>query len=136
MGYSLKHTPLAVLPTNRVSPAVPIVYRCRTCGFILHVFVKVGQNSYGIPTPSELSSQFGGICPRCGSMLNTPTLNDIVIKPNGPQELIAVLEEAKRSMRISFRSLERYLAELRHTIRVHTNVEAPSSTSGSVAIEA
>ena len=116
--------------------AVPIVYRCRICGFILHVFVKVGQNSYGIPTPSELSSQFGGICPRCGSMLNTPTLNDIVIKPNGPQELLAVLEEAKRSMRISFRSLERYLAELRRTVRVPESIEAPSSIGGSVAVEA
>ncbi|KSW12200.1 hypothetical protein CF15_05415 [Pyrodictium occultum] len=116
---------------------MPVVYRCRVCGFILHVFVRVGQNSYGLPTPSELASQFGGICPRCGSPLGRPSLNDIVIKPNGPQELLAVLEEAKRSMRIGFRSIERYLAEIRRSTRLHTALEerVPSS-SGTRPVEA
>ena len=61
---------------------MPIVYRCRYCGFILHVFKRVGQDSYGIPTPSELSARYGGFCPRCGNRLSKPTLKDIVVKPS------------------------------------------------------
>jgi hypothetical protein len=112
---------------------MPIVYRCRRCGFILHVFVKVGQNSYGVPTPSELASQFGGICPRCGAPLGKPSLNDIIVKPNGMAELRRVLEEAKQTMRISFRSIERYLYEVRGPAE-----EAPSSlgSDNTVAAEA
>ena len=91
---------------------MPIVYRCKNCGFILHVFVRVGQNSYGVPTPSELASWYGGICPRCGAPLGRPTLSDIIVKPNGMEELRRVLEEAKQSMRISFRSVERILGQL------------------------
>jgi len=92
---------------------LPIVYRCKVCGFLLHVFVRVGQNSYGVPTPSELMSQYGGICPRCGHSLEPPTLDDIIVKPDGPQELLAVLEEAKETMRIGFRRLEPLLQQLR-----------------------
>lgn len=101
---------------------MPIVYRCHRCGFILHVFVRVGQNSYGVPTPSELASQFGGICPRCGAPLGKPSLSDIIVKPNGAQELRRVLEEARQIMRISFRSLEKYLYETRVP-----GVEAPAT---------
>lgn len=72
---------------------MPVVYRCRVCGYVLYVFARVGQDSYGVPTPSEVLSRFGGLCPRCGRPLDRPTPNDIVIKPNGPQELLAVLEE-------------------------------------------
>ncbi len=92
---------------------MPVVYRCKHCGFILHVFVKVGQSSYGVPTPSELISIYGGACPRCGHRLEPPTLNDIVVKPDGPEELLAVLEEARRTMGIRFASIEKYLDELR-----------------------
>ena len=109
---------------------MPIVYRCHRCGFILHVFVRVGQNSYGVPTPSELASQFGGICPRCGAPLGKPTLNDIITKPNGAEELRRVLEEAKQIMRISFRSLEKYLYETRVP-----SVEAPSSSTATAHAE-
>ncbi len=112
-----------VLTVNTVFLIVPIVYRCKRCGFILHVFVKVGQNSYGIPTPSELASQYGDQCPYCGRRLERPMLSDIIIKPNGFKELLATLEEAKRSMHISFRGIERYIEELRR----HTFV--PTSTS-------
>ena len=91
---------------------MPIVYRCKSCGFILHVFVKVGQNSYGVPTPSELASWYGGICPMCGHPLERPRLDDIVVKPNGMEELKYVLEEARLRMKISFRSIEKILSQI------------------------
>ncbi len=61
------------------SKVMPVVYKCRNCGTILHVFYKVGQDYYGIPTPSEVISLFGGVCPRCGSKLRIPQLQDIRI---------------------------------------------------------
>ena len=73
---------------------MPVVYRCKHCGFILHVFVRVGQDTYGVPTPRELRSIYGGLCPRCGHRLEPPTLNDIIVKPHGPEELLEALEEA------------------------------------------
>ncbi len=85
---------------------MPVVYRCSRCGYILFVFVRVGQNSYGVPTPSELANQYGGVCPMCGKQLNTkPTLRDIKIREQGVKELINVLREAKKSMKISFRGV-------------------------------
>lgn len=56
---------------------MPVVYRCRQCGTILHVFFKVGQDYYGIPTPSEVISLFGGICPKCGARLHIPSIQNI-----------------------------------------------------------
>ncbi len=83
---------------------MPVVYRCSRCGYILYVFVRVGQNSYGVPTPSELANQYGGVCPRCGKPLNTkPSYKDIVIEPDGVKKLLEVLKEARKTMRISFR---------------------------------
>ena len=75
---------------------MPVVYRCGVCGFILDVFVRVGQSSRGVPTPSEVISNYGGLCPRCGSPLQPPSLRDITVKPDGPEELQAALEEAAR----------------------------------------
>ncbi|MET1128348.1 MAG: hypothetical protein ABWW70_03425 [Thermoproteota archaeon] len=91
---------------------MPVVYRCGVCGFILHIFVKVGQNSYGVPTPSEVISQFGGMCPRCGSELRRPGVRDVAIKPNGLVELARVLHEARATMRIRFRFVEKVLEQL------------------------
>ena len=73
---------------------MPIVYRCKVCGFILHVFARVGQNSYGVPTPGELISQYGGMCPRCGHQLEPPTPSDIIVESDGPERLLETLEEA------------------------------------------
>lgn len=58
---------------------MPVVYRCKHCGTVLHVFFKVGQDYYGIPTPSEVISLFGGVCPKCGARLHVPSLQDIRI---------------------------------------------------------
>lgn len=46
---------------------------------MLHVFEKVGQDFYGVRTPSEIKSIFGGKCPKCGHELGVPTLSDIKI---------------------------------------------------------
>ncbi len=107
---------------------MPIVYRCKHCGFILHVFVRVGQNSYGVPTPSELMSQYGGICPRCGHPLEPPTMRDIILKPNGKEELLAVLEEARETMRIGFRRLEPLLEQLRLEVARRRPAAVPAAT--------
>ncbi|HIP66398.1 MAG TPA: hypothetical protein EYH08_07745 [Pyrodictium sp.] len=91
---------------------MPVVYRCSNCGYILDIFVKVGQNSYGVPTPSEVAARYGGYCPMCGKPLNTkPRLHDIVIEPNGMQKLVQVLKEARNMMRIGFKSILRLLPE-------------------------
>ena len=87
---------------------MPIVYRCSRCGFILHVFVKVGQNSYGVPTPSELANQYGGVCPRCGKPLEVkPSLDNIRVFPDR-SKIVEVAEEARR---IGLRSIVRLVEE-------------------------
>lgn len=58
---------------------MPVVYRCRNCGYVLYVFWHVGQDSYGVPTPSEISSRYGGICPRCGHRLGKPSIDDVYV---------------------------------------------------------
>lgn len=54
-----------------------MVYRCRVCGYVLYVFERVGMSSYGLPTPSEIASWFGGLCPGCGRRLGRPGLEDV-----------------------------------------------------------
>ncbi len=105
---------------------MPIIFRCSRCGYVLHVFVRVGQNSYGVPTPSELANQYGGVCPRCGKPLNTkPSVDDIRIYTD-LRKFVEAIEEAKKTMRIGFRSisktLEEYLASL--NLYVPTGLEA------------
>jgi len=56
-----------------------IIYRCRNCGFVLHVFEKAGRDYYGAPSPSIVINWYGGICPRCGSRLKPPRPKDILI---------------------------------------------------------
>ena len=60
---------------------MPIYYICSNCGHRLFVFQKVGQDFYGVRTPSEVKLQFGGKCPRCGHVMGTPDLQDIEIRP-------------------------------------------------------
>jgi len=62
---------------------MPIIYRCKRCGFILYDSsnpVEYGfSHFHGIPTPSEVIAWWGGRCPRCGRELEKPSLDDIVI---------------------------------------------------------
>ena len=60
---------------------MPIYYICSYCGHRLFVFQKVGQDFYGVRTPSEVKLMYAGKCPRCGHKLGTPDLQDIEIRP-------------------------------------------------------
>ncbi|MHC1628931.1 MAG: hypothetical protein ACXQTI_08890 [Candidatus Nezhaarchaeales archaeon] len=78
------------------------MYRCSKCGKILYVFWRVGQSSYGVPTPSELASMYGGICPRCGKPLNIKPdpLKDVKIytKRDLPKELAKELQKLPKPL--------------------------------------
>jgi len=56
-----------------------VIYKCKGCGSIVYRFERVGQDCYGLPTPSELAARFDGSCPVCGRQLSKPALNDVVI---------------------------------------------------------
>lgn len=58
---------------------VPVVFRCKGCGNVIFVFERVGQDCFGVPSPSELSLRLGGKCPRCGRVLQSPTLDDVKV---------------------------------------------------------
>ncbi|MEM1961758.1 MAG: hypothetical protein QXY48_01575 [Sulfolobales archaeon] len=60
---------------------LPVVYRCGSCHHVLYEFLKVGQDSYGLPTPSELIAKIGDHCPNCGKKLRLPTMENIRIAP-------------------------------------------------------
>ncbi len=62
---------------------MPVVYRCKNCGFVLHVFQHVGQDFYGVPSPSEISSWYSGVCPKCGHRLGKPGRDDVTIRFRG-----------------------------------------------------
>ncbi|ABP95937.1 MULTISPECIES: hypothetical protein [Metallosphaera] len=57
-----------------------IVYKCKGCDSELYKFEKVGQDFYGVRTPSEISSIYGGKCPKCGKKLNPPSVDDVNLK--------------------------------------------------------
>ncbi len=61
-----------------------IRYICSRCGYELYRFEKVGQDFYGIRTPSEIKLLYGGKCPRCGKEIRAPTINDIKIMLRKP----------------------------------------------------
>ncbi len=58
---------------------MPVRYVCRRCGYVLWEFKHVGQDCYGLPTPTEVMNVYGGICPRCKRELRKPGLDDIII---------------------------------------------------------
>gem|GEM_PF-404598 len=63
---------------------MPVVFICSNCGHVLYVFNRAGQDYYGIPTPSELSSRIGGVCPYCGkTIVLKPSLSNIGIRIRG-----------------------------------------------------
>ena len=99
---------------------VPVVYRCRQCGYILYVFWRVGQSSYGVPTPSEIMSYYGGVCPRCGRPLQRPSIRDVIVVAG--RELV----EARIGL------LKRLLEEQRRPRLLHL----PVRPAGEVAADA
>lgn len=64
--------------TTSVSP-MPLVYRCKTCGLVLHYLERVGQDYVGVPSIREVLSRYGYTCPHCKSRLSYPSQQDITI---------------------------------------------------------
>lgn len=56
---------------------MPVIFRCKRCGKPIYVFERVGQDCFGVPSPSELFLRLGGKCPHCGRPLDMPVLDDI-----------------------------------------------------------
>ena len=46
---------------------------------MIYRFERVGQDCFGLPTPSELLTMFNGKCPTCGKKLKLPSIEDIII---------------------------------------------------------
>ncbi|WP_196770251.1 hypothetical protein [Stygiolobus azoricus] len=46
----------------------------------MYKFEKVGQDFYGVRTPSEIKLIYGGKCPKCGHEISAPALEDITIR--------------------------------------------------------
>lgn len=62
---------------------MPVFYVCKRCGFILYKFEHVGQDYYGLPTPSEIMNWYSGVCPKCNARLERPLLSSIRINFRG-----------------------------------------------------
>ncbi len=58
---------------------MPIVYRCKNCGYVFHYLEKVGQDYIGVPSVTEVLGRYGYTCPKCKSRLSPPSQNDILI---------------------------------------------------------
>jgi len=58
---------------------MPLVYRCKECGFVFHYLEYVGQDYVGIPSIYEVMGRYGHTCPKCKSRLSFPSQSDIII---------------------------------------------------------
>lgn len=89
--------PYHSVDTNSVrGDFVPVVYACRHCGEIIYVFDRVGQDCYGLPTPSELRERVGAVCPRCKMPLGDPSLNDVFILGRAPSKRHVLMDQVRR----------------------------------------
>ena len=83
--------------TDRVyGDFVPVVYVCRHCGEIIYVFERVGQDCYGLPTPSELKERVGAVCPRCKMPLGEPSLSEVFVLGRAPSKKYVLLDQVRR----------------------------------------
>ncbi len=69
-------------------PPLAVIYVCRGCDEIIYTFNRVGQDSFGLPTPSELRGRVSARCPKCGRGLGAPGINDIIIVRRGESRKI------------------------------------------------
>ena len=69
--------------------------------------MKVGQNSYGVPTPSEVANKYAGYCYYCGKPLNIkPGLDNILVYTDNVKERLRnLIEETRRKLRIDFTNI-------------------------------
>lgn len=75
---------------------MPVVYVCRHCGEIIYVFERVGQDCYGLPTPSELKERVGAVCPRCKMPLGEPSLDEVYILGRSPSKRYMLIDQVRR----------------------------------------
>jgi len=90
---------------------MPVRYLCRHCGAILWEFKHVGQDYYGLPTPTEVINVYGGICPNCKRELRRPSLNDIRINAGFNETSAPGLVNTHESFTISTSSSQSIEAE-------------------------
>ncbi len=81
---------------------MPVIYRCKDCGTILHVFEYVGQDFYGVPSPSEVALWRGGFCPKCGRKIGVPRPEDIHIRYVSRRVLREIMDAVKREYMETF----------------------------------
>lgn len=74
-----------------------MIYRCKRCGYTFYVFSKVGLDFFGMPTPSEISNWYAGVCPKCGKPVEKPSARDVKIIPfpRRDRELLLRIKEGK-----------------------------------------
>ncbi len=87
---------------------MPVRYRCRHCGAVLWEFKYVGQDYYGLPSPSEVMNVYGGICPVCKRELRAPSTEDIKI--NGATTSYGLEPTASINNRLVLQHFSRYQA--------------------------
>ncbi len=58
---------------------LPVVYRCKNCGYVFHYLEYVGQDYIGVPSVNEILGRYGYTCPKCKSRLSRPAQSDIMI---------------------------------------------------------
>lgn len=104
---------------------MPVVYRCKHCGTILHVFFKVGQDYYGIPTPSEVISLFGGVCPKCGTRLHVPSLQDI--------RIVHLVSAVKLRIEEMLARAKEHIEEIEEHVPTVTSITVTSATESTSA---
>ncbi len=66
---------------------MPVYYVCKSCNLMIYKF-RVGQDFFGLPTPSELRARITVKCPRCGRELGVPSVNDILILKRGRVKVV------------------------------------------------
>lgn len=60
---------------------MPIVYRCKRCGFIIHIDARSEDGTWrtsGIAYADDIVKHIVE-CPRCGAKLTLPSLRDVTI---------------------------------------------------------
>ncbi|BBD72585.1 hypothetical protein HS1genome_0974 [Sulfodiicoccus acidiphilus] len=57
-----------------------IMYQCKGCGSELFKFERVGQDFYGVRTPTEIMGMYSNKCPKCGKQLEIPSISDILLR--------------------------------------------------------
>lgn len=85
LGGVLCGAPLlsSLRPSTWTATPLAVIYVCRGCDFPIYVYQRVGQDSFGIPTPGELRSRAGPRCPSCGRELGAPSVDDVVVLRRG-----------------------------------------------------